>query len=101
MMVLSFLAMSLANATQKSRNTTSNGSLDAVRNATETMIDFTQNDLLLGSQDPFFWFLVPLFGLISVGVCVLMNYATLIITHVLAFVYSRIRSLATKADDGK
>ena len=100
-MVLSFLAMSLANVAQKNRSTTLNGPLDAVRNATETVIDFTQNDLLLGSQDPFFWFLVPLFGLISVGVCVLMNHTTLVITHILAFVYSRIRSIVSKTDDGK
>ncbi|KAL9095228.1 MAG: hypothetical protein Q9165_002484 [Trypethelium subeluteriae] len=93
--------MSLANASQKSPNVVPNRPLDAVRNATESASDFTQNDLLLGSQDPFFWFLVPLFGLISVGVCVLINYATLIITHGLAFVYSRLWSISPKSDDGK
>ena len=93
--------MSLANASQKSHGTAFTGPLDAVRNATESAVDFTQNDLLLGSQDPFFWFLVPLFGLISVGVCALMNYATLIITYILAFVYSRIRSVSPKSEDGK
>ena len=36
-------------------------------------INFAQNDLLLGSPDTFFWFLVPLCGLISVGVCVVFN----------------------------
>ncbi|KAL9063647.1 MAG: hypothetical protein Q9157_008145 [Trypethelium eluteriae] len=100
-MILSFLAMSLANASQKSQNVVPNRPLDAVRNATESASDFTQNDLLLGSQDPFFWFLVPLFGLISVGICVLINYATLIITHGLAFVYSRLWSIPPKNDDGK
>ena len=56
--------------------------------ATETILDFTQNDLLLGSQDPFFWFLIPLFGIISIGVCVLLNYATLLLTHLFAIVYA-------------
>ncbi|KAL9000380.1 MAG: hypothetical protein Q9169_000897 [Polycauliona sp. 2 TL-2023] len=46
-------------------------------NATTSAIDYTRNDLLLGSQDPFFWFLVPMFGLLSASFCVIMNYAAL------------------------
>ena len=61
-------------------------------NATEAPIDFTANDLLLGSQDTFFWFLVPLFGLISVGACVLVNYATTLLVHMLALLRSIIAS---------
>ncbi|KAI9706973.1 MAG: GPI inositol deacylase [Bogoriella megaspora] len=99
--VLTFIATSLANSAQRARSATMNGSLDANRNATESALRFTQNDLLLGSQDPFFWFLVPLFGLISVGICVVVNYATLIITHVLAFAYSKIRAVSPKSNDGK
>lgn len=57
-------------------------------NATESAIDFTKNDLLLGSQDPIFWFLVPLFGLISVGVCVAINYATLGLTNIFYLPYN-------------
>lgn len=57
-------------------------------NATESAIDFTKNDLLLGSQDPFFWFLVPLFGLISVGICVLVNYAVLALTNIFYLPYN-------------
>jgi hypothetical protein len=52
-------------------------------NATESAIDFTKNDLLLGVQDTFFWFLVPLFGLISLGACVAVNYAVNILIHAL------------------
>ncbi|KAJ6130205.1 hypothetical protein N7512_002985 [Penicillium capsulatum] len=59
-------------------------------NATETPVDFTKNDLLLGSSDAFFWFLVPFFGLISVGVCVLVNYAALLIVHIFSFVYGAV-----------
>ena len=57
-------------------------------NATDTAIDFTKNDLLLGSQDPIFWFLVPLFGLISVGACVGINYAALGLTNLFYLPYN-------------
>jgi len=49
-----------------------------------TAINFAQNDLLLGSQDTFFWFLVPLVGLISIGACVLLNYLVLALLHLFA-----------------
>ncbi|KAJ9654062.1 GPI inositol deacylase [Neophaeococcomyces mojaviensis] len=51
-------------------------------------IDYTQNDLLLGSQDTFFWFLVPLGGLLSVGACVLLNYLILGLLQVSSIVFS-------------
>ncbi|EOD49819.1 putative gpi inositol-deacylase protein [Neofusicoccum parvum UCRNP2] len=50
--------------------------------------DFTKNDLLLGSQDTFFWFLVPLFGLMCTGFCVAINYTTLVILHIFGAIYS-------------
>ena len=56
-------------------------------NSTESPIDFTKNDLLLGSQDTFFWFLVPVFGMISVGVCVIVNYVALVLMSLLSFAY--------------
>ncbi|RMY96007.1 hypothetical protein D0862_08643 [Hortaea werneckii] len=65
----------------------------------ETSIDFTVNDLMLGTSDPFFWFLVPLFGIVSVGVCIAGNYFVLTIMEALALIYGRLRTLVTKADD--
>ena len=56
-------------------------------NSTESQLDFTKNDLLVGSQDPFFWFMVPLIGLVCVGVCVIINYIALAATHILAILY--------------
>ncbi|KAL1834987.1 hypothetical protein VTK73DRAFT_6511 [Phialemonium thermophilum] len=47
-------------------------------------VDFHRNDLLVGTQDPFFWFMVPLLGLVCVGTCTVLNYATLALTHLLA-----------------
>ncbi|KAJ6072414.1 hypothetical protein N7467_010499 [Penicillium canescens] len=61
-------------------------------NSTETPVDFTKNDLLLGSQDAFFWFLVPVFGLISVGVCVLVNYLALALVNIFSWVYGVLHS---------
>ncbi|RAH71835.1 GPI inositol-deacylase [Aspergillus aculeatinus CBS 121060] len=70
-------------------------------NATETPVDYTKNDLLLGSQDAFFWFLVPIFGMISVGVCVLINYVALSLLSVFAFIYGLLNSRSgyIKRDD--
>ncbi|KAE8330127.1 GPI inositol-deacylase [Aspergillus sergii] len=61
-------------------------------NSTESPIDFTKNDLLLGSQDAFFWFLVPVFGLISVGVCLMINYVALALIFLLTSIYGFLRS---------
>jgi GPI inositol-deacylase len=52
-------------------------------NATESMSDYMLNNLLIGSPDPFFWFLVPIFGIISAGLCVAVNYVVLILTYIL------------------
>jgi len=57
------------------------------RNATETFLSFTRNDLLLGQADPFFWFLMPLFGLISIGATVVLNYVALLLTAALNAIY--------------
>jgi len=66
--------------------------------AVEASFDFTQNDLLLGTHDPFFWFLVPLFGVVSIGICVGLNYIALLLTHVLAVIYATILRLLGRAN---
>jgi hypothetical protein len=58
----------------------------------EQDIDFTVNDLMLGTSDPFFWFLVPFFAIVSVGICIAMNYVVLILTHIFAVVFARVRA---------
>lgn len=89
LLALIFLAMSLAMASSAPPKHT----LFHWRgNATETAIDYTKNDLLLGSQDPTFWFLVPLSGLLSAGICVLVNYAALSLTYFLSLLYSSFQS---------
>ncbi|KKK16283.1 hypothetical protein P175DRAFT_0504604 [Aspergillus ochraceoroseus IBT 24754] len=89
LLAMSLLASSLATSTTLP---TGDGPFHWATNSTESPIDFTKNDLLLGSQDTFFWFLVPVFGLISVGVCVIVNYVVLFILSVFSFVYGVVNS---------
>jgi hypothetical protein len=85
---LTCLSVSLAQAGAATPYSSSTGFWGWGGNATETQIDFTKNDLLVGSQDPFFWFMVPLIGLVCVGACVLVNYMALAITHLFSILYS-------------
>ncbi|KAM7217530.1 GPI inositol-deacylase [Rhypophila decipiens] len=81
-LVLGFLtvfSLSMASSTQ-----TGNASFWHWRNSTSTAIDFHQNDLLIGTQDPFFWFLVPLIGVVCIGVCTMINYMALALTYTLS-----------------
>lgn len=66
-----------------------------------TAINFAQNDLLLGSQDTFFWFLVPLAGLLSIGACVVLNYAILALLHVIVILSSLLSQRYVKIDDSE
>lgn len=72
-------------------------------NASESAVDFTKNDLLLGSRDPIFWFLVPLFGLISAGLCVVINYTALGATRILCIPFDLLsaRPAWVKHEDGR
>jgi hypothetical protein len=85
---LTCLSVSLAQASAAPPYSSSTGFWGWGGNATETQIDFTKNDLLVGSQDPFFWFMVPLIGLVCVGACVLVNYTALAITHLFSILCS-------------
>lgn len=78
---LSFFASSLVTSGAVVNNS---GTSKWRTNATESAIDFTKNDLLLGSQDTLFWFLIPLFGIISVGTCVVVNYVLMALIHALS-----------------
>lgn len=74
----------------------------AGKKSVSTSLDFHRNDFLVGSDDPFFWFLVPLIGLISLGVCVVLHYITLGLTLTLAGLYglagaAPVRSLSAEA----
>ncbi|KAF1913008.1 PGAP1-like protein-domain-containing protein [Ampelomyces quisqualis] len=94
---LTFLSVTLASAQYQTgeRHPYS----DSPRNATSPA-DNVYNELLLGSDDPFFWFLVPLFGLMCTGICVAINYVALILTYFLASAYALVRSSKLHDVDG-
>ncbi|TGJ80396.1 hypothetical protein E0Z10_g8368 [Xylaria hypoxylon] len=54
--------------------------------STSTM-DFAQNGLLVGTTDPFFWFLIPMIGIVCVGVCVVLHYIALALISLLSILY--------------
>ncbi|QGA19723.1 hypothetical protein EYB26_007415 [Talaromyces marneffei] len=87
--ILSLLASSLASSRRLPPN---DDPFHWRRNSTDTAVDFTKYDLLLGAQDAFFWFLVPLFGLVSIGACVVINYASLLILSLLSSLYGMLRT---------
>lgn len=86
---LTFFAIAVS---KSSHNIWTRQLLSTSTGTSEQTIDFTVNDLMLGTSDPFFWFLVPLFAIISVGICITMNYAVLIVTHVFAFIWTCIKT---------
>ena len=48
---------------------------------------FHRNELLLGTEDPLFCFLVPLFGIVCIGVCAVLHYVVLGLTQTLGLLY--------------
>ncbi|KAK4193669.1 PGAP1-like protein-domain-containing protein [Podospora australis] len=80
---LTFLTLSTA-----SNAPSGNASFWHWKNSTSPLIDFHQNDFLIGTADPMFLFLIPLIGVICVGVCTVLNYVTLLLTHLLSIIFS-------------
>jgi len=99
-MALTFLSISLAGANYQTPNPTTSFP-DGVPGNTTDPFGYTNHELLLGSEDAFFWFLVPLFGLLSVGICVALNYVVLGLIYVLALLYSVARSSSRWNTDGR
>ncbi|KAH7030949.1 PGAP1-like protein-domain-containing protein [Microdochium trichocladiopsis] len=53
----------------------------------KSLPNFGQNDLLTGTADPFFWFLIPMIGLVCIGVCVAVHYLVLVLVYVFSSIY--------------
>lgn len=70
-------------------------------NATESIIDFTKNDMLLGSLDYYFWILLPLFGVIAAGLSIALNYTVLGLTYVITVVYTKLKPTVLKGEDAR
>lgn len=95
---LTFLSITLTGARQQhTQQEQLNG---APTNAT-SMFDDANHELLLGSNDPFFWFLVPLFGLMCIGICVAINYVALLLEYIFAFLYSFIKPSTVRSEEAK
>ena len=70
-------------------------------NRETTKADYARNDLLIGLQDPFFWFLAPLFALVSLGVVVVVNYLVMIILRILMGYYTILDYVSLLSRDKK
>ncbi|KAI1099900.1 PGAP1-domain-containing protein [Jackrogersella minutella] len=81
------LSMTLLSLSTGQSSSTGSRSLWFWQNNTAA-IDFAQNDLLVGTSDPFFWFLIPMIGIICVGVCMGLHYVAQFLTWLLSTIYS-------------
>lgn len=54
---------------------------------TASAIDFHRNDLLIGTDDPFFTFLMPLIGVVCIGVCTALHYVILLLTQLFSLLF--------------
>ncbi|KAI0625412.1 PGAP1 multi-domain protein [Pyrenophora tritici-repentis] len=93
---LTFLSIALAGAQYQKKWSVG----DTSSNMT-SLLDNASNELLLGSDDIFFWFLVPLFGLMCIGVCVAINYVALLLELILASAYSIVRASIVGKEEPK
>jgi hypothetical protein len=96
---LTFLSIAIAGAQNQGSQSRQWLSNAGVGNASDPF-DYTNNELLLGSGDNFFWFLIPLFGLMSVGVCVAVNYVALALIYILTVIYASLRSSSLRNSEG-
>ncbi|KAI0459676.1 PGAP1-like protein-domain-containing protein [Xylaria acuta] len=92
---MTFLSLSIGQS-----DSTGHGVLWPWRSNTPA-IDFAQNDLLVGTTDPFFWFLIPMIGIVCVGVCVFLHYLALALISLLSTFYGCIFGRRTQNDEKK
>jgi glycosylphosphatidylinositol deacylase len=95
---LTFLSITMASAQYQASKRLSPDDAPQSDNA---FLDNANNELLLGSDDPFFWFLVPLFGLMCTAICVAINYVALLLIYTIATIYALISSSKLQDADGR
>ncbi|KAI1162515.1 PGAP1-like protein-domain-containing protein [Nemania serpens] len=66
-----------------------------------TTMDFAQNGLLVGTTDPFFWFLIPLIGIVCVGVCVVLHYIVLGLISLMSIFYGYVFACSIPNEEKK
>ncbi|KAL7949815.1 PGAP1-like domain-containing protein [Trichoderma barbatum] len=60
-----------------------------------SIISFHKNDLLIGTDDPLFIYLVPFIGIVCIGVCTVLHYILLALTRILGVAYAVFTALPT------
>lgn len=92
---LSLVAISLSLAAAESKNELPSplDKRSEEHPRTASNLQFAKNDTLVGLQDPFFWFLAPLYAFIAVGITVVLNYLVMIILHTGQAIYSAFCSI--------
>ncbi|KAF2279178.1 GPI inositol-deacylase-like protein [Westerdykella ornata] len=63
------------------------------------VLHYANNELLIGQQDAFFWFLVPLFSLMCIAICIAVNYMVLGLTYVLVSLLSLVRPPSSRVEE--
>jgi len=94
LLALTLMSVFLAGARQQSKAWSRGGAVNAT-----ALFGDSNHELLLGSDDTFFWFLVPLFGLMCTGICVAINHAVLVLELLFSTIYSLVRSSALRKDE--
>jgi glycosylphosphatidylinositol deacylase len=95
---LTFLSLILASIQHQSNK---RQPFDGQSRSGSSFFNNATNELLLGSDDPFFWFLVPLFGVMCIALCVMINYVALLLTYIFALPYALIMSYLLRDAEGK
>ncbi|KAI1324969.1 GPI inositol-deacylase [Xylariaceae sp. FL0255] len=65
------------------------------------MAEVGQNDLLVGTTDPFFWFLIPMIGIVCIGACVVLHYMALTLISLLGIAYGWVFAHRIPSDEKK
>ncbi|OAL47533.1 GPI inositol-deacylase-like protein [Pyrenochaeta sp. DS3sAY3a] len=92
---LTFLSIGLAGTSQQPRESSTLETVARTTTAPES------HELLLGSADIFFCFLVPLLGLMCVALCVIINYVALLLEFFFAYLVSFVKKPRLRIDGEK
>ena len=50
-------------------------------------LEYQRNDLLVGTDEAFFWFLIPIIGIVCIAVCSVLHFMVLVLTGLLSLIY--------------
>ncbi|KAH6688077.1 PGAP1-like protein-domain-containing protein [Plectosphaerella plurivora] len=84
---LMLLSLTLLSLSLRGSDSSALGIMWDAWNLDPPALDLHNNDLLTGTQDPFFWCLIPLIGAICVGVCAVLHYAVVVLTYIMSLLY--------------